>query len=276
MVGLSRPTDRTFLFERDPRDQILLPDREPTFQRQGEEHAASVHVAEQRENLFRLPTVALRKRLFPRGERFHAKNRDPRDSVSPEVVRKKRVIAQRAGTLRAVLPRFFFRTFPVLRDRTNGTHLARKLKRAFVFLRITCDRRSPSTVGQPCSREGKEGKEEEGERRREEEVDFASKLRSRKTREIVGRIARSDDRVTRGVRRNNDDGVPGKTRMSEWFAERAATRRHPRLDRDDVHEEQTVGKRRDETSSSKVEDERALDRRCGVLTRSAKRPALDE
>lgn len=115
------------------------------------------------------------------------------------------------------------------RDRANGTRLARKSKRAFVLLQITYDRRSPSTVGQPRRRGRKEGKEEEGERKREEEVDFASELRSRKTREIVGRIARSDDRVTRGVRRNNDDGVPGKTRMSESFAERAAalSRRRP-------------------------------------------------
>lgn len=119
-----------------------------------------------------------------------------------------------------------------------------------------------------------EGKEKEGGRKREEEVDFASELRSRKTREIVGRIARSDDRVTRGVRRNNDDGVPRKTQMSESFAERAATRRHPRLDHDDVHEGRFVRKRRDETPAPKVEDERARDRRCGVLTRSAKRPAL--
>lgn len=192
--------------------------------------------------------------MFPRGERFHAKNRHPRDSVSPDVVRKRRVIVQRAGTLRAVLPRFFVRTFPVLRETRpceNGTRLARKLKRAFVFLQITYDRRSPSTVGQPRRRGRKEGKEEEGERKREEEVDFASELRSRKTREIVGRIARSDDRVTRCVRRNNDDGVPGKTRMSESFAERAATPRHRRLDRDDVHEGRSVRKRRDETPSRK-------------------------
>lgn len=169
---------------------------------------------------------------------------------------------------------FSFGRSPCLarRDRANGIRLARKLKRAFVFLRITYDRRSPSTVGQPRRRGRKEGKEEEGEAKREEEVDFASELRSRKTREIVGRIAGSDDRVPRGVRRNNDDGVAGKiVRGTSGHAKTPATRsrRRPR------GAIRTKAKRRN-TVFEGGRRTHARDRRCDVLTRSAKRPALDE
>lgn len=217
---------------------------------------------------------------------FHEANVFTRKTVIRET-RSRRTLSER-GALSCNVPVrcapfylvFSFGRSPCLarRDRANGTRLARKLKRAFVFLRVTHVRRSPSTVGQPRTRGRKEGKDkEEGEGKREEEVDFASELRSRKTREIVGRIAWSDDRVTRRLRPNNDDGVPGKTPISESFAELATTRRHRRLDRDHVHDVaiRTKATRRNTVSEGGGRTHARVPR-CGVLTRSAKRPALDE
>lgn len=115
-------------------------------------------------------------------------------------------------------------------------------------------------------------KKEKGKEKRRSTL-LRSFVLEKRARSLAGSLGRTIA-LRAAYDETTTNAFQGKTRMSESFVERTAARRHPRL----VHEVQSVRKRRDETAAPTMEDDgrrrRARSTMRGVLTRSAKRPAL--